>query len=75
MLPISRRRAHYVFGVIQSGLTTFVASGFGSAALVGTEGFMRHWLLAWLAAWAAMVPIVLLAAPLIRRAAEALTRA
>jgi hypothetical protein len=74
MLPISRQYSHVVFGVIQSGLTSLVASGFGSAAMWGQEVFLRHWLLAWLAAWAAVLPLVLLAAPLIRRASEALTR-
>lgn len=74
MLPIPRRHAHYLFGVIQSGLTSLVASGFGSAALFGSAGFLRHWLLSWLMAWLAMLPLVLLAAPFIRDLAVRLTR-
>ena len=74
MLPMSRRHAHYVFGVIQSGLTSLIASGFGSASQIGSVGFFRQWMLAWLTAWAVMLPIVLLAAPAIRRFANALTR-
>ncbi len=74
MLPIPRRHAHYVFGVIQSGLTSLIASGFGAAATLGTPAFWSNWLIAWGLAWATMLPIVLLAAPFIRRAAEGLTR-
>jgi hypothetical protein len=75
MLPIPRRHAHYVFGLIQSGLTTLIASGVGSLALWGTGAFLGNWMTAWLASWAAMLPVVILAAPVIRRMAEALTRA
>jgi Protein of unknown function (DUF2798) len=72
--PIARRHAHYVFGAIQSGLTSLIASGFGSAGMIASGGFLKHWMLAWLTAWAVMLPIVLLAAPIIRRAAVAPTR-
>jgi hypothetical protein len=74
MLPIARRHAHFVFAVLQSGMTSLIASGFGSAALIGAGGFLRHWMTSWLTAWIVMLPIVLFAAPLIRRAAVALTR-
>ncbi len=74
MLPIPRRHAHFVFGVIQSGLTSFIASGFGSATLMGENGFLKHWMFAWLAAWLIMLPVVLLAAPAIRRLSIVLTR-
>jgi hypothetical protein len=36
MLPLPRRHAHYVFGVIQSGLTSLIASGFGSSGMIGS---------------------------------------
>ncbi len=71
MLPIPRRQAHLVFAVIQSGLTSAVASGVGT---LGAGGGAAAWLFAWLAAWALMLPVVLFAAPLIQRAATALTR-
>lgn len=75
MLGIPRRHAHYVFGVIQSGLTSFIAAGIASYPLLGSGAFLGNWLISWLIAWATMLPFVILAAPLIRSLAERLTRA
>jgi len=36
--------------------------------------FFSHWLLSWLVAWIAMLPMVVLAAPAIRAISLALTR-
>jgi hypothetical protein len=36
--------------------------------------FLTHWLLSWVIAWVTMLPVVLLAAPLIRAVSVALTR-
>ena len=36
--------------------------------------FVQHWMVSWLIAWAAMLPIVLLAAPAIRSFSFRLTR-
>ncbi len=74
MLGIPRRHGHFVFAVIQSGLTSLVASGIASYPLLTSGRFFGHWLLSGLAAWAVMLPIVLLAAPFIRTLADALTR-
>lgn len=74
MLPIPRRHAHFVFGVIQSGLTSWVAAGIASYPMLTRGTFLISWLQSWLIAWLAMLPIVLFAAPAIRRLAEALTR-
>jgi hypothetical protein len=38
------------------------------------EEVIIHWLGSWLVAWAVMLPVVLLAAPTIRRLAISLTR-
>ncbi len=73
MLPISRRHAHYVFAVMQSGLTTGVATGVASLPF-WSKGFFLHWLLAWLGSWVVMLPIVIGAAPLLRRLAHRITR-
>ena len=62
---IPRRYAHFVFGVIQSGITCLVAAGIASLPMVREGDFLRHWLAAWLIAWATMLPVVLLAAPFI----------
>ena len=73
MLRIPRRHAHFVFGVIQAGLTSAIAAAIASAPFLGESAFMAHWLSSWLIAWATMVPIVLLAAPAIRHLVHALT--
>lgn len=74
MLPISRRHSHFVFGVIQSGLTSGLAAGIASANYIENGSFLLHWLGSWLISWTLMLPVVLFAAPLIRRIAMALTR-
>jgi hypothetical protein len=74
MLPIARRHAHFVFGVIQSGLTSAVAAAIASLPFLGESLFLGHWLKSWLLAWALMLPIVLFAAPFIRRLSVVLTR-
>jgi hypothetical protein len=60
--------------VAQSGLTCFVAAAIASLPFLGTGTFLAHWLLAWVISWATMLPIVLAAAPVIKRLVEALTR-
>lgn len=74
MLGIPRRHSHFVFGVIQSGLTTVIAAGIASLPAPSAGQFLMHWLVSWLVAWAAMLPVVILAAPGIRSLAIALTR-
>ena len=74
MLGIPRRYTHFVFAVIQSGLTCLIAAGIASLPSLATENFLRNWLASWLMAWVTMLPVVLLAAPAIRSLALALTR-
>ncbi|QIP04549.1 DUF2798 domain-containing protein [Bradyrhizobium symbiodeficiens] len=74
MLGIPRRYSHFVFGIIQSGLTSLVASGIASLPAGDAMGFVGHWMVSWLMAWAAMLPIVLLAAPAVRAFSLLLTR-
>nr|WP_096358805.1 DUF2798 domain-containing protein [Variibacter gotjawalensis] len=73
-MPIPRRYSHFVFGVIQSGLTSLIAAGIASLPVVTAGDYLRHWALSWLIAWVTMLPIVLLAAPAIRALATAMTR-
>ena len=75
MLRIPRRHAHFVFGVIQAGLTSAIAAAIASVPFFAEFAFFEHWLSSWLIAWATMVPVVLLAAPIIRRLVHALTTA
>jgi uncharacterized membrane protein YjjB (DUF3815 family) len=74
MFGIPRRHSHFVFGVIQSGLTTLIATFIASLAEPTLARFVMHWMLSWLVAWAAMLPVVMLAAPGIRALTFALTR-
>ncbi len=74
MFGIPRRHSHFVFGVIQSGLTTVIAAGIASFPSPSIGQFFTHWLLSWLIAWVAMLPVVILAAPAIRALSFALTR-
>ncbi|MCK1359211.1 DUF2798 domain-containing protein [Bradyrhizobium sp. 199] len=73
MLGIPRRYSHFVFGIIQSGLTSLIAAGIASLPAGGAMICVAHWMASWLIAWAAMLPIVLLAAPAIRAFALRLT--
>ncbi|WP_456843299.1 DUF2798 domain-containing protein [Bradyrhizobium sp. USDA 4486] len=74
MLGIPRRYSHFVFGVVQSGLTSLIAAGIASFPAASATLFLQHWTLSWLVAWAAMLPIVLVAAPAIRAFSLRLTR-
>lgn len=72
-LRISRDHSHFLFGIIQSGLTCLIAAGIASYP-AGDGRFIEHWLVAWLISWATMLPVVLLAAPVIRSLVQRLTR-
>lgn len=74
MLPIPRRHAHFVFGVLQSGLTSAFAAAVACAPLLSSGGFLARWLQSWLIAWVLMLPVVVFAAPFIRALALKLTR-
>jgi hypothetical protein len=74
MLGIPRRFSHFVYGVIQSGVTCAIAAGIASFPFMATGTFIIHWLQSWFFAWILMLPIVLFAAPAIRNLTNILTR-
>jgi len=74
MLGIPRRYSHFVFGVIQSGLTSAIAAAIASLPFRASGSFSMHWLQSWLVSWLLMLPIVIFAAPAIRHLARAMTR-
>ncbi len=74
MLGIPRKYSHFIFGIIQAGLTSLIAAGIASFPASTIAQFLIHWLVSWLIAWTAMLPVVLLAAPSIRAVSVALTR-
>ena len=73
MLGIPRRHSHFVFAVIQSGLTCLIAAGIASLPPAPAGQFLMHWLWSWLASWIVMLPVVVLAAPVIRSVSLRLT--
>jgi hypothetical protein len=73
VLKISRKYGHFLFAVIQSGVTSAIASALVSFRLLGDNLFLSNWLGSWLTSWALMVPIVLFAAPTIQRVTVLLT--
>ncbi|NLS05013.1 DUF2798 domain-containing protein [Rhizobium sp. P32RR-XVIII] len=73
MSRISRKYRHFVFGVIQSGITCAVAAAIASLPFYAEGSFAAHWLRAYLFSWTVMLPVVVIAAPAIRRLADALT--
>ncbi len=74
MLGIPRRFSHFVYAVVQSGLTCSIAAAIASTPFLQDGSFMRHWLQSWLLSWVLMLPVVLFAAPGIRRLTLLLTR-
>ena len=73
MFAIPRRDSHFIFAVIQAGLTCLIAAGIASLPLVTMGQFLVHWLLSWVISWVMMLPVVVLAAPLIRSVSFHLT--
>ena len=73
MLRIPRRFSHFVFGVIQSGLTCAIAAAIASFPFLPTGTFLAHWLKSGLVAWILMLPVVVFAAPAIRKLTHLLT--
>lgn len=65
--------SHFVFGALQSALTSGVASAIASFPRWAESDFFRSWLIAWSLAWLAMLPLVVVAAPVIRRITTLLT--
>ena len=71
MLP--RKFAPPLFALLLSGMMSLLVSGISTWRGSGlAPGFAELWLGAWLLAWPIAFPAVMLAAPLARRAVEAL---
>jgi Protein of unknown function (DUF2798) len=73
MLGIPRRYAHFVFGIIQSGLTSAIAATVASFPFLAEGSFLKRWLESAALSWFLMLPVVLFAAPAIRKLAHFLT--
>jgi hypothetical protein len=68
-----RRYEHFVFGVVQSGLTCAVAAAIATTPHALDLAFAGRWLNAWALSWVSMLPVVVLAAPMIRRVVRRMT--
>ena len=73
MLHIPRGYGHYVFAFLQAGLTCAIVAAIASLPFVDQGMFIVHWLYAWIIGWITMMPVVLLAAPIIRWVVNFLT--
>jgi hypothetical protein len=73
MPRIPKEYRHFVFGVIQSGITCAIAAAIASLPFYADGSFAAHWLRAYLFSWFVMLPVVVIAAPVIRRLVDAIT--
>jgi len=72
-MKIPARYEHFVFGVLQSGLTCSVAAAIAITPHTLDGAYLALWLKAWLISWLLMLPVVVLAAPVIRRLVRCIT--
>ena len=71
---IPKKYAPILFGLMLSGLMSFLVSGISTLRAIGpAPGFVGIWLGAWLTAWAIAFPAVLVVAPITRRLVDHLT--
>jgi hypothetical protein len=73
LFRLPKRYDHFVFSVIQSFLTSAVATAIAHSTDAAAV-FLGHWARSWLLSWVTLLPIVLLAAPVIRRMVEYVSR-
>ena len=68
-----KKFAPAVFGLILSGLMSLLVAGISTYRAVGLgDSFAGLWISAWLTAWLVAFPVVLVVAPLARRAVSLL---
>ena len=71
---IPARYAHIAFSLLLSGMMSFMVSGVSTFLAVGPiDGFVWHWMGAWIPSWGVAFPMATLAAPVARRIVMALT--
>ncbi len=64
-----KKLAPALFGLVLSGLMSLLVSGIATYRAVGfSESYAGMWTSAWLTAWFVAFPVVLVVAPLARRA-------
>jgi hypothetical protein len=73
MAALSSRFEPYVFAAIQSALTTGFTCAVAMRDLPLTASSAVRFLISWALAWGIVLPLVLAAAPYIRKVAKAVT--
>lgn len=73
MHKVPRKYNHLIYGLIQSGLTCAVAAAVSNYVFFNKSSYLSHWFKSWLISWIMILPVVLLAAPYIRKIVEFLT--
>jgi hypothetical protein len=74
MTRLPQRYAPFIYGIVQAGITTAVASAIATHQLMGFGvQFLTRWAYSWSLAWLTMLPVVIGLAPVIQRAVAALT--
>lgn len=70
---IPRKFGPMLFGLVLSGLMSMLASGVSTLRVLGlAPGFIGLWASSWLTAWLIAFPVVLLVAPLAKKAVDRL---
>lgn len=73
MRRLPREFGPLTYGVLQAGVTTGLATALAAHQVTGLGlEFFGKWLVSWTMAWLIMLPIVVLLAPVLRRAVGAL---
>jgi Protein of unknown function (DUF2798) len=72
---IPARLEHVAFGLVLSGLMSFIVSGISTVRAAGlVDGLPVLWLGAWLMSWMVSFPVVLVVAPMARSIVRRLVR-
>jgi len=71
---IPHRYSHFVYGTIQSGVTTGIATAVATSGYEDGAIFLQRWTTTWGTSWLLMMPVVLFVAPAIQRLTALLTR-
>jgi peptidoglycan/LPS O-acetylase OafA/YrhL len=70
---LPQRYAPYAYGILQAAITTAVATAIAIYPLAHSSmEFFERWTFAWGIAWLTMLPVVLVASPIIHRAVQAI---
>lgn len=76
MVKLSPRYAPLLFGLLLSGLMSFIISGIATLRTLGlVSGFFGLWRSAWISSWIVAFPTVLVVAPIVRRIVARVVRA